>query len=92
MYSRLNKVDSYTNIELVDEKARTNKKVYIIELEHCLELQGPINEALGRYYWTKIKIKIKTQRLYTKTIEELQFYQNIGYKNSIEVLLENTLT
>ena len=41
------KVDSYTNIELVDEKSKNEQKRYIIELETLLELQGPINEALG---------------------------------------------
>ena len=89
MYSRLNKVDSYTNIELVDEKSKNEQKRYIIELETLLELQGPINEALGAdIIGQKLKSKSKLKDYTPKTIEELQFYQNIGYKNSIEVLLE----
>ena len=89
MYSRLNKVDSYTNIELVDEKSKNEQKRYIIELETLLELQGPINEALGAdIIGQKLKSKSKLKDYTPKTIEELQFYQTIGYKNSIEVLLE----
>ena len=89
MYSRLNKVDSYTNIELVDEKSKNEQKRYIIELETLLELQGPINEALGAdIIGQKLKSKSKLKDYTPKTIEELQFYQNIGYKNSIELLLE----
>ena len=54
-----------------------------------LELQGPINEALGAdIIGQKLKSKSKLKDYTPKTIEELQFYQNIGYKNSIEVLLE----
>jgi len=89
IYSRLNKVDSYTNIELVDEKSKNEQKRYIIELETLLELQGPINEALGAdIIGQKLKSKSKLKDYTPKTIEELQFYQTIGYKNSIEVLLE----
>jgi len=89
MYSRLNKVDSYTNIELVDEKSKNEQKRYIIELETLLELQGPINEALGAdIIGQKLKSKSKLKDYTPKTIEELRFYQTIGYKNSIEVLLE----
>ena len=89
MYSRLNKVDSYTNIELVDEKSKNEQKRYLIELETLLELQGPINEALGAdIIGQKLKSKSKLKDYTPKTIEELQFYQTIGYKNSIEVLLE----
>ena len=36
----------------------------------------------------KLKSKSKLKDYTPKTIEELQFYQTIGYKNSIEVLLE----
>lgn len=89
MYARLNKVDNYTNIELVDEKSKNEQKRYITELETLLELQGPMQEVLGvDVLGQQLRNKSKMKEYTPKTIEELQFYQEIGYKNSIEILLE----
>ena len=93
MDARLNKVDSYTNIELVDEKSKNEQKRYLVELETLLELQGPMQQALGvDVLGPKLKNSTKMKDYSPKTIEELEFYKTIGYKNSIEVLLEKHIS
>lgn len=92
MNARLNKVDNYSTIELVDEKSKQEQKRYIIELETLLEMQDVMKNAVGAdVLGPRLKSKSKLNDYTPKTIEELQFYQKIGYKNSIEVLLEKHL-
>lgn len=90
IYARLNKVEYFSNLELVDEKSTNENKRYLIELETLLELQEPMKEVLGGVdiLSQRLKNQSKLQEYTPKTIEELRFYQDIGYKNGIELLLE----
>ena len=87
---RLNKVTNYSNIELVDEKSKQERRRYMIEMETLLELQNTLKEALGGVdvIAPKLKEKGKLNDFTPATLEELEFYNKIGYKNSLEILLE----
>lgn len=83
IYARLNKVNSFTSIELVDEKSKDEKMTAIYELVAKLQLREPIKEILGYDL-----VKEGEPQDYS----ELEMYKEIGYKNSIELLLEKHIS
>ncbi len=79
IYARLNKVTSYTTVELVDEKSKDEKMTNIYDAVTRMQLRQPIKEILG------IDLLAENE---PQDFEELEMYKEIGYKNSIEILLE----
>jgi hypothetical protein len=83
VYARLNKVNVFTTIELVDEKSRDEKMNDIYEKVAKMELRKPIQEILGYDILPDSE---------PQNYDEIEMYKEIGYKNSIELLLEKHIS
>lgn len=83
IYARLDKVDNFTTIELVDENSKEEKMNDIFEKLAKLELRQPIQQILG---YDIVSDSDPQNR------DELEMYKTIGYKNSIELLLEKHIS
>lgn len=83
IYARLDKVDNFTTIELVDENSKDEKMNDIFEKLAKLELRQPIQQILG---YDIVSDDDPQNR------DELEMYKTIGYKNSIELLLEKHIS
>ena len=92
IYARLNKADAYCELEFIDEKSTKENKSFILELETLLKIQQPLKEITGMdVVKDKMNNKLNLDKYTPSSLEELKFYNDIGYKKSIELLIEKHL-
>ena len=79
IYARLNKVDTYVSINFIDEKSRDEKLTDIYKKLAKIQLREPIQQILGYDIMTDGE---------PENTDELEMYKEIGYKNTLELLIE----